>query len=71
MTLFQHGKAVSLTANDKDFVLTGLNCPCGESYNLEHCSAARYEDSEIPCLSEEAAGVRCYNGRQFLFDLNH
>ena len=71
MTLFQHGKAVSLTANDEDFVLTGLNCPCGESYNLEHCSAARYEDSELPCLSEEAAGVRCYNGRQFLFDLNH
>lgn len=55
-----------MTADKEDFVLTELNCPCGEIETLEHCSAARYEESELPCLPEEAAGVRCYNGRQLM-----
>ncbi|XP_063681587.1 uncharacterized protein LOC134816595 [Bolinopsis microptera] len=58
---FKYGKAISLVTDREDFVLTGLDCPCDEKENLEHCSATRYEDSELPCLPEETAGVRCYN----------
>ena len=46
----------------EDFVLTELDCPCGETDNLEHCSATRYEVGELPCMPGETAGVRCYNG---------
>ena len=69
-TIVQYGKAISLVTDREDFVLTGLDCPCDERENLEHCSATRYEDSEVPCLPEEAAGVRCYN-RKFPPTVTH
>ena len=68
--IVQYGKAISLVTDREDFVLTGLDCPCDERENLEHCSATRYEDSEVPCLPEEAAGVRCYN-RKFPPTVTH
>ena len=53
---------MSLMTKREDFVLTELDCPCGETDNLEHCSATRYEVGELPCMPGETAGVRCYNG---------